>query len=124
MTADELVEPYEQNPVAAASRFDGKMVEVTGTLREFETINACSDGKERAKLYACASYPAARLNIREEGQWMFGRSVCCFNPTDDPVEKESLSRIERGQQVRVRGVVAGFAAYATSVVLYDCSIRL
>lgn len=98
LSANELYNEYNNNEVAADSKYEGKVVIVTGTIQDI--------GKD----------------IMDDAYIVIGGSgfldgvQCTFTKG----EQSSVARLSKGQQVRVKGEVAGKMG---NVLINKCSLQ-
>lgn len=101
ITADALHSEYDANEVAADEKYKGKVLEVTGTVKEI--------GKDILD----DQYVALQLPRNQ-----FMTSVHCSFPAGASKE---LAQLRKGQRVTIRGKCKGFGI--GTVQLGECSLR-
>ena len=98
LSANQLYSEYDSNEVAADSKYDGEVVIVTGTIQDI--------GKD--------VMDDAYITIGGSG--FLDGVQCTFTES----EESSVSRLSRGQQVRVKGEVSGKMG---NVLVDKCSLQ-
>ena len=96
--ANELLQNYSANEEKSDSLYTGKVIEITGTIKEITFLN-----KRNTVI----------LNSNFE---TFG-VICDINPN----QKEKINQLKTHQKIRVKGICKGFLK---DVILLNCSIDL
>ena len=100
VTAFKMAAEYKENEVAADAKYEGKLVEISGTV---DTI-----GKDALDTPFIAFATENQYEIINRIQCMFGRN-----------DVEALSSVSKGQKITVRGEVSGALG---NIIVRDCQI--
>jgi len=98
LTANDLVATYTNDETKSNALYAGKIIEVTGTIKEITFLN------NRTTII---------LNSTSE---TFG-VICDINPN----QKETIYQLKKHQKIKVKGICKGFLK---DVILLNCSIDL
>ncbi len=98
LNASDLVNYYANNEAKANLLYTGKIIEITGTIKEISYLN------DRNTII---------LNSNSE---TFG-VICDINPN----QKEKLHQLKQHQKIKVKGICKGFLK---DVIFLNCSIDL
>lgn len=98
LNATDLVNYYANNEAKANLLYTGKIIEITGTIKEISYLN------DRNTII---------LNSNSE---TFG-VICDINPN----QKEKLHQLKQHQKIKVKGICKGFLK---DVIFLNCSIDL
>mgnify|MGYP000032378384 CR=1 FL=1 len=98
LNALDLVENYTNNEENSNDLYAGKIIEVTGNIKEISFLN------ERITVI---------LNSNSE---TFG-VICDINPN----QKEKINQLQKNQKIQIKGICKGFLK---DVILLNCTIDL
>lgn len=99
VTADELIQAYEANEVAADAKYEGKILNVTGVVDNV--------GKDIVD--------TPYVVLTSGGEWEVWGVQCMFDKEHEP----ELAQLAVGQTVTVQGRCSG---YLINVLVRDCII--
>ena len=99
VTAEDLMNAYEENEVAAKKKYEDKLIDVTGTITDISAT--LSD-------QACVTLSAGG----------FGRFIKCYFEDDDTID--DVAKLEKGQAVTIRGECDDLLLLGISVD--DCTV--
>jgi hypothetical protein len=102
LTADQLSDAYQDNPVAADQKFKGKPIEITGEIVDFGQLALLGD--------------YVKLSVAKEG----AMDVYCFFFPNDQGVKDQVAKLKKGQKVTLLGRCEGKAAGALGINVRDC----
>ncbi len=98
LNANELVDTYLLNEESATDKYSGKIIEVTGFVKEITHLN---------------NRITVILNSKNEN---FG-VICDINTN----QNEKIEQLKKHQKIRVKGICKGFLK---DVIILNCSIDL
>lgn len=98
LSSNDLLNSYTKNEEKSDSLYAGKIIEITGTIKEITYLN---------------NRNTIILNSNSE---TFG-VICDVNPN----QKEKINQLQKNQSIQVKGICKGFLK---DVILLNCSIDL
>lgn len=101
VTSEKLRLAYKTNEVSADTAYEGKLVEISGTV---DTIGKDITDK-------------AYITFETPEQYSFDKVQCMFKST----EESSMVSLKKGQAITVQGTVSG-GALAGGVIVHNCKL--